>query len=315
MVRVEPGSRRVSQAIAVGNAPSAIAFGEGAVWVTNRVDGTISRIDPETNAVTSTVEVGASPTAIGIGEGATWVANAGDGTVARLPPDGGEVERAIDVGGSPSGLTVAGGAVWTSVRASPESHRGGTLSVELPAGYLSCGCIDPASYEFGSFSPRRHALRRADGISSGRRRGGLDPGRRLGHRGPGAQRRRSHVRVPTALRTAVLRRQRGRPGRLPELDRANAGGEHRAGPGRQLPVPGDRRGRPMRGAPEALRSFHRDRDRPRGADGHDPPERAGCGLPGAARAVAGERPAIGQPPAPRPRHPAPGNRSLRGRRL
>ena len=222
VVRVEPGSRRVSQAIAVGNAPSAIAFGEGAVWVTNRVDGTISRIDPETNAVTSTVEVGASPTAIGIGEGATWVANAGDGTVARLPPDGGEVERAIDVGGSPSGLTVAGGAVWTSVRAAPESHRGGTLSVELPAGYLFCECVDPASYEFGGFGLAAHALRRADGISSRWRRGGLDPGRQLGHRGPGAQRRRSHVRVPTALGTAVLRRHRGRPRRLPELDRANA---------------------------------------------------------------------------------------------
>ena len=169
VVRVEPGSRRVSQAIAVGNAPSAIAFGEGAVWVTNRVDGTISRIDPETNAVTSTVEVGASPTAIGIGEGAAWVANAGDGTVARLPPDGGEVERAIDVGGSPSGLAVAAGAVWTSVRASPESHRGGTLSVELPAGYLSCGCIDPASYEFGSFVL---AATLYDGLTAYRRVGG-----------------------------------------------------------------------------------------------------------------------------------------------
>ena len=137
--------------------------------MTNRVDGTISRIDPETNAVTSTVEVGASPTAIGIGEGATWVANAGDGTVARLPPDGGEVERAIDVGGSPSGLTVAGGAVWTSVRASPESHRGGTLSVELPAGYLSCGCVDPASYEFGGFVL---AATLYDGLTAYRRVGG-----------------------------------------------------------------------------------------------------------------------------------------------
>ena len=61
VVRVEPGSARVSEAIGVGNGPSSVAFGEGAVWVANRVDGTVSRIDPETEAVTSTVEVGAGP--------------------------------------------------------------------------------------------------------------------------------------------------------------------------------------------------------------------------------------------------------------
>ena len=285
VVRVEPGSRRVSQAIAVGNAPSALAFGDGAVWVTNRVDGTISRIDPETNAVTSTVEVGASPTAIGIGEGATWVANAGDGTVARLPPDGGEVERAIDVGGSPSGLTVAGGAVWTSVRAAPESHRGGTLSVELPAGYLSCGCVDPASYEFGGFSL---AATLYDGLTAYRRVGGAAGSTLVGDLATEVPepsddgltyvfQLRSGLRFsdgsevdPDDFRSSIER-----------MLEVNTGQDA----GRRLSLPGDRRGRRMRGAPEALRSFHRDRDRPRGADRHDPPERAGCGLPGAARAA------------------------------
>ena len=313
MVRVEPGSRRVSQAIAVGNAPSAIAFGEGAVWVTNRVDGTISRIDPETNAVTSTVEVGASPTAIGIGEGAAWVANAGDGTVARLPPDGGEVERAIDVGGSPSGLAVAAGAVWTSVRASPESHRGGTLSVELPAGYLSCECIDPASYEFGSFVL---AATLYDGLTAYRRVGGAAGSTLVGNLA-------TEVPEPSddgltyvfQLRSGL----RFSDGTEVDPDDFRSSIERmlqvNTGLDAQLSVPGDRRGRPMRGAPAALRSFRRDRDRPRGADGHDPPERAGCGLPGAACAAAGERPAIRQPPARRPRHPPPRNRSIRDRRL
>ena len=35
----------------MGNGPTGIAFGHGAVWVVNSLDGTVSRIDPETNAV------------------------------------------------------------------------------------------------------------------------------------------------------------------------------------------------------------------------------------------------------------------------
>ena len=129
-----------------------VAFGEGAVWVTNRTDGTVSRIDPETNAITSTVEVGAGPVALAAGEGAIWVANAGDGTVSRLAPDTADVEETIDVGGSPSGMTVASGAVWTSVLASPASHRGGTLTVAMPADYLYCECVDLAVYDLGLIS-------------------------------------------------------------------------------------------------------------------------------------------------------------------
>ena len=35
----------------VGNGPAGIAFGRGAAWVANSLDGTVSRIDPSTNAV------------------------------------------------------------------------------------------------------------------------------------------------------------------------------------------------------------------------------------------------------------------------
>ncbi len=50
----------------------------GAVWVANRLDGTVSRIDPATNSVSATIpEVGANPTAVAAGLGAVWVANCG----------------------------------------------------------------------------------------------------------------------------------------------------------------------------------------------------------------------------------------------
>ncbi len=169
VVRVEPGSGRVSEAIAVGNGPGSVVFGEGAVWVANRIDGTVSRIDPETEAVTSTVAVGANPSALAAGEGAIWAASAGDGTVSRLAPDTADVEETIDVGGSPSGMAIAGGAVWMSVLASAESHRGGTLAVQMSRGDLFCGCVDPASYDIGNLTVASLAY---DGLTAYRRVGG-----------------------------------------------------------------------------------------------------------------------------------------------
>jgi branched-chain amino acid transport system substrate-binding protein len=76
----------------VGKTPSTIAVGEGAVWVLNADDRTISKIDPETNEV-ETFGTGGITTDLAVGEGAVWVGNgaAGDLTnttsVSRVDPD------------------------------------------------------------------------------------------------------------------------------------------------------------------------------------------------------------------------------------
>ena len=59
----------------VGQGPTAVAVGEGAVWVANTQDDTVSRIDPRTAAVTQTIPVGRRPTGVAAGDGAVWVAN------------------------------------------------------------------------------------------------------------------------------------------------------------------------------------------------------------------------------------------------
>ena len=59
--------------IPVGNGPTAVAFGAGAVWVANRYDGTVSRIDPETHEVVKTIEVGNAPSGIAVSDGRVWV--------------------------------------------------------------------------------------------------------------------------------------------------------------------------------------------------------------------------------------------------
>ena len=59
--------------IPVGRAPVGIDYGEGAVWVANSSDGTVSRIDPETGRVVKTIRVGGRPIGITAGDGYVWV--------------------------------------------------------------------------------------------------------------------------------------------------------------------------------------------------------------------------------------------------
>jgi len=140
--------------------------------VANRQDDTVSRIDPRTDAVTDTLPVGNEPTAIAAGEGAVWIANAGDGTLARIDPDTREVSKTIEVGGSPSAVAIADGSVWTTALASPSGHRGGTLRLSWPVdeGGGTCRCPDPMAYN--SLQSWWLAALTHDGLVAYRRVGG-----------------------------------------------------------------------------------------------------------------------------------------------
>jgi YVTN family beta-propeller protein len=109
---VDPESGRIVGDIAVGTAPTNVAFGEGAAWVTNGADATVDRIDPETRTVRQTIGVGKGPDEIAVGAGSVWVTNGFDGTVSRIDPRSNtEIDR-IPVGIGPSGIALGFGAVW-----------------------------------------------------------------------------------------------------------------------------------------------------------------------------------------------------------
>jgi ABC-type branched-subunit amino acid transport system substrate-binding protein/streptogramin lyase len=93
---IDSATGRVASFTGARTAPSNIAFGDGAVWVLNTEDRTISRIDPSTKQVVKTVKTNGRPSDIAAGDGALWVGISGGksapyytAAVARVDPETG----------------------------------------------------------------------------------------------------------------------------------------------------------------------------------------------------------------------------------
>jgi YVTN family beta-propeller protein len=105
-------ARSAAPAFNAGGSPTELAVGEGAIWVTNNDEGTVTRVDPTTNDVIATIDVGPNPSDITVGAGAVWVANEGDGTVSRIDPASDQMVAAIDAGEGLSGVSASKNAIW-----------------------------------------------------------------------------------------------------------------------------------------------------------------------------------------------------------
>jgi YVTN family beta-propeller protein len=114
--RFSPETNRKVGDVNVGRGPSGVTVGGGAVWVADTGDNAVSRIDPQSRSVT-TIPVGNGPVGIAYGEGGVWVANSGDGTVSRIDPSKAKVVRTIKVGGRPTGIAAGERLVWVTVDA------------------------------------------------------------------------------------------------------------------------------------------------------------------------------------------------------
>ena len=175
--------------------------------------------------------VAGDPTAVAVGEGAVWVAGGEDGTVVQVDPDGPRVVESRKTGSSPAAIAVAGGSVWAAADAPRSAHRGGTLRVLVPSSpkpRQPLDWLDPyAPVGWAAFSLESLAY---DGLVAYRRveaSGGRDDRRGLGHDRAAGEPRRPQLRLHAASRTALFRRQAGPPGRLQGLDRALPAGHAR----------------------------------------------------------------------------------------
>ncbi len=91
---IDPRTNAVVDDIMVGSSPSSVAVGEGAVWVLNGDDRTVSRIDLETKSV-RTIAAGSNPSDLAVGNGAVWVVNGYAASVLRVDPDTGAITSVI----------------------------------------------------------------------------------------------------------------------------------------------------------------------------------------------------------------------------
>ena len=143
-------------------------------------------IDPASNELVAEVRVGIDPEAIATGEGAVWVANVDEYTVSRIDPaDLAVGERTISVEDYPSDVAVGAGTVWVALgalaevqRVNPEQNEAASPISALEEG-TACGAPQ-ASLAFGAgalwFACRVGDLGRVDARTNTSRQVGLETG-------------------------------------------------------------------------------------------------------------------------------------------
>jgi YVTN family beta-propeller protein len=118
---IDIGTNRVVETVPVGIRPGPVAYGEGAVWVGNLDDPSLSRINPATRKVVKNIPLPATPDAVAVGAGGVWVVNGRLGTLYRIDPSFNRVtppavrlgDRAITF--ARAGVDVGpGGSIWAA---------------------------------------------------------------------------------------------------------------------------------------------------------------------------------------------------------
>jgi streptogramin lyase len=116
---IDPTSNRVTAKVKAPSA-AAVAYGFGALWVSDPADDAVLKIDPTHLTVTRRIAVGSSPRFLAAGEGGVWVLDQGDGNVTRIDPRTSAV-RMIDAesGGKGGCIATGFGAVWVTIPDAP----------------------------------------------------------------------------------------------------------------------------------------------------------------------------------------------------
>jgi peptide/nickel transport system substrate-binding protein len=114
--------------IPVGPSPQGMAFAYGDMWVAIGGKGTLAGIDPRASKVVRLLRVGNGPVAVASRGAQVWVANSIDGTLATVDPGAGRVVRAVPVGLDPTAVVATPGGLWVALAGS------GTVAELDPAG-------------------------------------------------------------------------------------------------------------------------------------------------------------------------------------
>ncbi len=115
LVRVDPGTNR-TQLIAIEGGRDDVAVGEGAIWVLDLLRGNVTRIDPRTGRPEADIQLSGNLNQVAAGEGKVWVLDAGAGIVTPIDPATNSALPPIRVGTDPLDLSVGSGAAWVTDR-------------------------------------------------------------------------------------------------------------------------------------------------------------------------------------------------------
>jgi virginiamycin B lyase len=114
VLRINPGTNVVEEAIAVSAQPVALAAGaEGAVWVLCRKDGKLDRIDSKTDKVAKTIELNVPDAdgTVAFGEGWLWVTQKGF-PLARIDAKLETVVQQFHGAGGGGAMILSKGTLW-----------------------------------------------------------------------------------------------------------------------------------------------------------------------------------------------------------
>jgi class 3 adenylate cyclase/streptogramin lyase len=116
LVSIDPDRVRLEGApIALETGARSLVFGEGALWVTNSIQGTVSRIDTTTRdvkVVYRSRDTTSDLRGMAVGGGALWVANGS--SVLKLDPKDGHLLGSASLLYQAYEVAYGGGAVWVS---------------------------------------------------------------------------------------------------------------------------------------------------------------------------------------------------------
>jgi len=141
--QLSSGRNEIRQRISLPQGAGAVAFGDGSIWVTNRMKQNVLRIDMETGDTGALIELDFEPREIAYGEGAVWLCSADHTRLARIDPQTNKVTAEIDL--RPLEIpdhvllliTAGEGAVWITdqthvIQIDPQTHQ--IVGQPLPAG-------------------------------------------------------------------------------------------------------------------------------------------------------------------------------------
>jgi DNA-binding beta-propeller fold protein YncE len=121
-VRINAATGQVTGVVRVGEAPAAVATGNGLAWVADRRDASVSVIDQRTNQVQSkvalsgSVPAGPGGPAIAFWDESAWVVTSADKTVSRIDADT-KKPLPISIHAFPSSVAVEGETALVAERA------------------------------------------------------------------------------------------------------------------------------------------------------------------------------------------------------